>query len=109
MYNIAQCIYHYTLYAYRCDQYRWVHKGTRTFNFGVHSFKKKTGFIDVEDEERNVGNNTFKRLEYWGIGSSYLVHYMGDHTIFKPFSHRSSSKSKPYVRSAPHIKEKVGI
>ena len=33
---------------------------------------------------------------------------MGDHTIFKPFSYRNSKKSKPFVRSAPHIKEKVG-
>ena len=85
-----------------------MHKGTRTFKSGVHSFKKKTGFIDVKDEEKNVGDSTFKRLEYWGIGSSYLVHYMGDHTIFQPFSHRNSNKSKPFVRSAPHIKEKVG-
>ena len=64
----------------------------------------------MKDKEKNVGSNTFKRLEYWGIGSSYLIHYMGDHAIFQPFSHRNSSnKPKLFVRSAPHIKEKVGV
>ena len=34
---------------------------------------------------------------------------MGDHAIFQLFSHRNSNKSKPFVRSAPHIKRKVGV
>ena len=93
----------------RYDQYKWVQKGTRTFKFGVLSFNKKAGFIDEKDEETDIGDNTFKRLEYWSVGSSYLIHYMGDHTLFEPFTHRNSKLSKPFVRSAPHIKEKVGV
>ena len=75
---------------------------------GNYSVKKKTGAIDVAGIEKQTGDNSFKRLEYWGIGSSYLIHYLGDHNAFVPCAHRNSKKStKPFVRSAPHIKEKV--
>ena len=85
-----------------------MHKGTRTTEFGKYSIKKKTGAIDVKDRKSEIGDNSFKRFEYWGIGSSYLIHYLGDHTIYKPFQHRNCKKaSKLFVRSAPHIKEKV--
>ena len=94
--------------AYRCDQYRWAHQGTRSFHFGKLEMKRKTSAIDVNDGGKLSGDNRFKRLEYWGIQSSYLIHYIGDHEILKPFGHRNSKKScKPFVRSAPHIKEKV--
>ena len=34
-----------------------------------------------------------------GIQSSYLIRYIGDHEIYKPFSHRNCKKScKPFVR-----------
>lgn len=95
---------------HRCDQYRWVHKGTRTIRFGNNSFKNKSGSIDLVNIEKESGDSRFKRIEYWGIGSSYMMHYIGDDAIFTPFSHRNSKKStKPFVRSAPHIKEKVSI
>ena len=85
-----------------------MHKGTCTTEFGKYSIKKKTGAIDVKDRKSEIGDNSFKRFEYWGIGSSYLIHYLGDHTIYKSFQHRNCKKaSKPFVRSAPHIKEKV--
>jgi len=67
--------------------------------------KKKTSAIDVKGEKRNTGD---KRLEYWGIQSSYLIHYLGDHRVYVPFEHRKYRKStKPFVRLAPHVKEKV--
>jgi len=70
--------------------------------------KKKTSAIDVKGEKRNTGDNSFKKLEYWGIQSSYLIHYLGDHQVYVPFEHRNCRKStKPFVRSAPHVKEKV--
>ena len=101
---IALCIYN----AYRCDQYRWAHQGTRSFYFGKLEIKRKTSAIDANDGGKHRGDNRFKRLEYWGIQSSYLIHYIGDHEIYKPFSHRNCKKScKPFVRSAPHVKEKV--
>lgn len=96
------------VYAYRCDQYRWVHQGTWSFYFGKFEMKRKTSAIDVNDRGKQSGDNRFKRLEYWGIRSSYLIHYIGDLEIYKPFSHRNSKTScKSFVRSAPHIKEKV--
>ena len=111
-YTYVVCVYYTVLklplYLHRCDQYRWVHKGTRTFDRGNYSVKKKTGAIDVAGIEKQTGDNSFKRLEYWGIGSSYLIHYLGDHNAFVPCAHRNSKKStKPFVWSAPHIKEKV--
>ena len=72
--------------------------------------KRKISAIDVNDEGKLSGDNRCKRLEYWGIQSSYLIHYIGDHEIFKPFGHQNCKKScKPLVRSAPHIKEKIAI
>lgn len=104
MFTLLRCI----ISIYRCDQYRWAHQGTRSFKFGIFEMKRKTSAIDVNDVDKQSGDNRFKRLEYWGIGSSYLIHYLGDQEIYKPFSHRNSKKSfKPFVRSAPHIKEKV--
>ena len=92
----------------RCDQYKWVHKGTRTVIFEDYAIKKKTASIDVKDKEKATDDNSFKRLEYWGIGSFYLVHYLGDHTVLVPFEHRNSkNNTKPFIRSAPFIKEKV--
>ena len=98
---------HYLL-AYRCDQYKWVHKGTRTTVCESYAIKKKSASIDVKEKE--IGDSSFKRMEYWGIESFYLVHYLGDHTVFVPFEHRNSkSNTKPFIRSAPFIKEKVQI
>ena len=85
-----------------------IHKGTRTIEFDNHILKKKSSVIDVKGEEKDRGDNTFKRLEYWGIQSSYLIHYLGDHQVYVPFEHRNCRRNtKPFVRSAPHVKEKV--
>ena len=36
------------------------------------------------------------------------MHYTGDHSVFKNFEHRGSKKNKkPFIRSAPFVKEKV--
>lgn len=56
---------------FRCDQYKWVHKGTRTVMFEDYAIKKKTASIDVKDKEKATGENAFKRLEYWGIESFF--------------------------------------
>jgi len=71
-------------------------------------FRKKSGAIDLDTEDKR-GDSSFRRFEYWGIGSYFLLHYIGDNTLFKGFSHhnRKNDKSKPFVRSAPHVKEKV--
>ena len=71
--------------------------------------KRKTSAIDVIDGGKQSGDNRFKRLEYWGTGSIYLVHYFGDQAIYKPFSHRNSKQysCRSFLRSAPHIKDKV--
>ena len=95
----------------RCDQYRWVHKGTYPIKHdsGI-VMKKKSSTIDVPSDNSSKGDDRFRKFEYWGIGSYFLVHYVGDCTVFEGFCHRNSkSTSKPFVRSAPHVKEKVSI
>ena len=65
--------------------------------------------IDLEVNGKETGDKRFRRFEYWGIGSYFVLHYVGDHTLFVPFKHRNSQKqTKPFViRSAPHVKDKV--
>ena len=42
------------------------------------------------------------------ISSTFIIHYLGDHTVLKGFKHHNSKvKVKPFVTSAPHVKEKV--
>ena len=66
--------------------------------------------IDSEHFERNKGDTAFRREEYWGVGPYFLVHYYGDHTVFKGFKHRSSKlNTNQFVTSAPHVKDKVKI
>ena len=55
----------------RCDQYKWVHKGTHTVIFEDYAIKKKTASIDVKDKEKATGKNSFKRPEYWGMESFF--------------------------------------
>ena len=40
--------------------------------------KKKYSVIDTMEKDKDTGDARFKRYEYWGIGSCYLVHYVGD-------------------------------
>ena len=72
--------------------------------------KKKSSTIDVPNDNSGKGDDKFCRFEYWGIGPYFLVHYVGDSTVFEGFSHRNSKDTiKPFIRSAPHVKEKVRI
>ena len=61
--------------ACRCDQYNYLFWKIR------NKEEIKTSAMDVNDEGKQRGDNRFKRLEYWGIRSSYLIHYIGDHEI----------------------------
>ena len=59
-----------------------------------HRKKEMTGLED--------GNS------YWGYRSYFLLHYTDDHTVYKAFPHRSLKQvSRPFIRSAPFVKEKV--
>ena len=94
----------------RCDQYRWVHLGVYNVKCEGIVLKKRSNAIEDELCDRRKGNRNFQRWDYWGYKDLYLVHYTGDHTVFHPFKHRSAQKSKrPFIRSAPHVKEKVCI
>ena len=109
---VRYCCYEYNfiiILSCRCDQYRWVHQGTRTLKHRNHyNICKKSSVIDTELDKK--GDKRFRRHEYWGVGSIFLVHYLGDSTIFRNFKHRSSKKNtKPFVRSAPHVKKKVNL
>ena len=73
--------------------------------FEDYAIKKKTASIDVKDKDKATDDNSFKRLEYWGIGSFYLVHYLGDHTVFVPFEHRNSkNNTKPFTGPAESVR-----
>ena len=49
-----------------------------------------------------MGDPRFRRWEYWGFRSYLCIHYTGDHSVFKPFRHRSTKHCwTPYIRSAP--------
>lgn len=63
--------------------------------------------IDVPEEDRRKGDSRFRRFEYWGMGSYFLLHYVGDSSVFVSFRHRSCKvATKPFVTSAPHVKKK---
>ena len=63
--------------------------------------------IDMQQKKKG-GDSRFRRHEYWGFNSMFILHYLGDHTIFKGFKHRNSKvQTKPFVTTAPHVKEKV--
>ena len=98
------------VYIFRCDQYRWIHQGTRPLNHpsGVTIYRKSS-VIDADSDDRH-GDKRFKRHEYWGVGQHYIIHYIGDDTVFQNFAHHNSKeKSRPFIRSAPHIKNKVNV
>lgn len=76
----------------RCNQYRWLHGGT---------YPVKSSSIDLEGNGSKTGDPQFRRFEYWG-------YYLRDNTIFKEFKDQNSKTStKPFIRSAPHVKDKV--
>ena len=69
---------------------------------------KKYSVIDTIEKKGDSGDERFRRYEYWGIASCYLIHYVGDHSIYKPFCHRNSTKQeRPFIRSAPFVKKEV--
>ena len=79
-----------------------------TVNCDQCTFKKRSNAIDDSSLPAGQGDMQFRRWEYWGFGSLFVLHYTGDHTAYNSFSHRSSKdQQKPFIRSAPFIKEKV--
>ena len=93
---------------FRCDQYRWVTKGVYTVRSGGYEFKKRSNAVDNISLKKNEGDSLFRRWEYWGVESYFILHYTGDHSIYTAFQHRSATTNKkPFVRSAPYVKEKV--
>ena len=76
--------------------------------FGDTKITKKSSSIDLEGNKSKTGDPRFQRFEYWGVGTHYVLHYLGDNTIFEGFKHRNSKTStKPFIRSAPHVRDKV--
>ena len=71
--------------------------------------KKRSNVLDDKScSKKGEGNDKFRRWEYWGFECYFLMHYTGDYTVFVPFAHRGAKNQKnPFIRSAPHIKEKV--
>ena len=43
--------------------------------------------------------------EYWGFEDLFILHYTGDHSVFQPFEHRNSKRTKKqFIKSAPFCK-----
>jgi hypothetical protein len=81
-----------------------------TIKCGVYEVKKRSNAIDSEQTPQGGGDMQFRRWEYWGFSGLFILHYTGDHTVFSGFAHRNSRKiSRPFIRSAPYVKEKVRI
>ena len=75
-----------------------------------YDIKKRSNAVDDASLVSRQGDSRFRRWEYWGYESYYILHYTGDHTIFTTFGHRNSKNtSRPFIRSAPFVKEKVRI
>ena len=39
--------------------------------------------IDMEEKKKGEGHPRFRCHEYWGFSSMFILHYLGDHTVFK--------------------------
>lgn len=68
---------------------------------------KKSSMIDLKDVPS--GDERFHRHEYWGVDTLFILHYVGDCSIFEGFAHRNSKYKRPFIRSAPCVKEKVNV
>ena len=95
-------------YNFRHDQYRLVNVGSYKVKHESLEFRKKSSAIYLNSADKK-GDCHFRRFEYWGIGSYFMLHYVGDDTLYQGFNHRNrmNDDSKPFVRSAPHVKDKV--
>lgn len=72
--------------------------------------KKRSNAIDGKFCDPKKGNKQFHRWEYWGFEDLFILHYTGDHSVFQNFKHRNSKKeTRPFIRSAPFVKEKVDL
>ena len=49
--------------------------------FGDTKITKKSSSIDLEGNKSKTGDPRFRRFEYWGVGTHYVLHYLGDNTI----------------------------
>ena len=65
--------------------------------------KKKSSIIDVPNDNSGKGDDNFCRFEYWGIGPYFLVHYVGDSTVFEGFSHRNSKDTIKPFKAFSHL------
>ena len=106
--NVQNPMFCHVRCTLKCDQYRWLHGGTYPIKFGDIRITKKSNSIDLEENGSKTGDPRFRRFEYWGVRTHYVLHYLGDNIIFKGFKHKNSKIStKPFIRSAPHVKDKV--
>ena len=70
--------------------------------------KKRLNVVDGKFCDPKKGNGQFHRWEYWGFEDLFILHYTGDHSVFQPFEHRNSKRTKKkFIRSAPFVKDKV--
>ena len=92
---------YYGLDDWRCDQYRWEHSGRKKIPKKDPAIVK-TYFVNVSSDGKNIN---FKRHAYNLIEDlqkqKTLIHYLGDHTSAKDFSHGNANNERIHVRTCP--------
>ena len=81
-----------------------------TLKSDQYTLKKRSNAVDSASLPVGEGDMNFRRWEYWGFGSFFVLHYTGNHNVFSSFAHRTAKaqqSQKPFIRSAPFVKEKV--
>lgn len=92
------------LMDFRCDQYRWVSKGSnqhtkRKFNCGI--VKRYYYIKDPNGTGKETLSGFSKHiycLRYQNNGQRlFLIHYIGDHSLAQSLAHGNSLKERPFI------------
>ena len=52
----------------------------------------------VKPLPQKEGDDRFRKWEYWGYKSYFILHYTDNHTVYKAFPHRSLKQaSRPFI------------
>ena len=92
----------------RNDQYLWLNDGSRKYPKSDPVVIKSNWRIKTTTgsakNPKGAGSSLFKRTEYGLLDSErfFLLHYIGDETVFEPMPHGNAKKSsRNYVKTCP--------
>ncbi|CAG2202020.1 unnamed protein product [Mytilus edulis] len=106
---------------WKCDQYQWLHYGSKSVTINSVVLEKKfykirlpgsKGQTEGRGRNRAVGSLQFKRTAYnfKDNRNLVLVHYEGDETVYTPLSHGNvKNKMNPpeFIRTAPSVLQTI--